>query len=83
MQLKPGFGIGKQNQGPVSVSVYEPKLFLRNYFKTIREPSQITFAFRGGWVLRKILNILHKKGKLGGYVRGQMPKNANVNLKAP
>ena len=23
-------------------------------------------------------NLLHKKCKLGGYVRGQMPKNANV-----
>ena len=27
VQLKPGFGIWNQNQGPVSVSVYEPKLF--------------------------------------------------------
>ena len=25
-----------------------------------------------------MLNLLHKKCKLGGYVRGQMPKNANV-----
>ena len=44
----------------------------------IREPSQITFAFRGGLVVRKMLYLLHKKCKLGGYVRGQMPKNANV-----
>ena len=25
-----------------------------------------------------MLDLLHKKCKLGGYVRGQMPKNANV-----
>jgi hypothetical protein len=25
-----------------------------------------------------MLNLLHKKCKLGGYVRGQMPKNENV-----
>ena len=29
-------------------------------------------------MVRKMLNLLHKKCKLGGYVRGQMPKNANV-----
>jgi hypothetical protein len=32
----------------------------------IREPSQITFAFRGGLVVRKMLDLLHKKCKLGG-----------------
>ena len=37
VQLKPGFGIGNQNQGPVSVSVYEPKLFFfRNANKNLR-----------------------------------------------
>ena len=45
---------------------------------TLREPSQITFAFRGGQVVRKMLNLLHKSANQGGQVRGQMPKNANV-----
>ena len=29
---KPGFGIRNRNQGPLSVSVSEPKLFFRNHF---------------------------------------------------
>ena len=36
------------------------------------------FAFRGGQVVRKMINLLHKKCKLGGQVRGQRPKNAYV-----
>ena len=32
----------------------------------LREPSQITFAFRVGYVVRKMLNLLHKKCKLRG-----------------
>ena len=31
----------------------------------------------GRWS-EKLLDLLHKKCKLGGYVHGQMPKNANV-----
>ena len=34
-------------------------------FCIIREPSQITFAFRGGEVVRKMLDLLDKKGKIG------------------
>ena len=52
--------------------------------EVVREPSQIKFAFRGGYVVRKMLDLLHKKYKLGGGggggggVCGQMTNNANV-----
>ena len=32
----------------------------------LRQPSPITFAFRSGQVVRKMLDLLHKKCKLGG-----------------
>ena len=38
MRQKPGLGIGNRDQGPILVSVFEPKLFCRNrnfYFQKI------------------------------------------------
>ena len=49
-----------------------------NFSIQVGDPSQITFAFRGGEVVRKMLNLLRKKCKLGGTYVVKCQKKANV-----
>ena len=46
----------------------------------IREPSQIRFALKGGQVVRKMLNLLHKKCKLWGLCTWSNAKKCKHNL---
>ena len=53
VQLKPGFGIGNRNQGPILVSISEPKLFFPKpklfFQKKVQKRFKLLSCFPPSW----------------------------------